>query len=62
MRDLGIDHIYIKPRTLRLNDKFEGSYLINDQQFDPLIKSLHTGGSIPSRKFGTNSNFEIFQS
>jgi transposase InsO family protein len=37
LRDLGIDHVYIKPRTPRLNGKVERSHLIDDREFYQLL-------------------------
>jgi len=37
LSDLGIDHVYIKPRTPRLNGKVERSHLIDDREFYQLL-------------------------
>jgi len=37
LRDLGIEHAYIKPRTPRLNGKVERSHRIDDQEFYQLL-------------------------
>lgn len=36
--DLGINHVYIKPRTPRLNGKVERSHLIDDREFYQLLE------------------------
>jgi transposase InsO family protein len=38
LQDLGISHIYIKPRTPRLNGKVERSHRIDDQEFYQLLE------------------------
>ena len=37
LRDLGIEHIYIKLRTPRLNGRIERSHIIDDQEFFRLL-------------------------
>ena len=38
LMDLGIDHVYIKPRTPRLNGKVERSHRTNEEEFYQLLE------------------------
>ena len=59
LRDLGIDHIYIKPRTPRLNGKVERSHLIDDQEFYQLLE--YRGDVDLEKKFSLWESFYNFQ-
>jgi transposase InsO family protein len=45
VQDLGIKHVYIKPRTPRLNGKVERSHRIDEEEFYALLEGVVIDGA-----------------
>lgn len=59
LMDLGINHVYIKRRTPRLNGKVERSHRINDEEFYQLLE--YKGDVDLQKKIEIWENFYNFQ-